>query len=183
MYRVDRRIFNNGDDILPPDNSYHDNVDFDEAKKEIERILLEQKPTCKTGDRRTGLFLFSELSDAIRFSCIMTDSKIYKVQPCADTTPFHKGDMNWTEIMSKFTGNEDVLKKLASFYWTDGCKTFKPCWEVLVNKMQVVSTIIGNEEQRKSMCNDFRTGAGLNIENLALYLEKIKDNKTAVNKK
>src|SRR5438309_1901831 len=65
MYRVDRRNFNVGDPILPPENSYQDNTGFNEA---IERILTEEKPEGKIADRKSGLFILPELSDAIRYS-------------------------------------------------------------------------------------------------------------------
>ena len=169
MYRVDRRVFQINDIILPPETSYHDGANFDLT---IERILSEQKPLENNADRRTGLFIFPELSDAIRFSSVMSDSKIYKVKQLSDTTCLHRGDMNWTEIMSRLKDNESALRQLSTLYW-NGSKTFKPCWEVLVNKMQVVSVVIGSSEERKKMCSDFRTTAGLNIENLNLYLDKL----------
>lgn len=170
MYRVDRRDFKIGDTLLPPTNSYHDADGFNST---IEKVLSQQMPAGKSAVRRTGLFIFSELSDAIRFSCNMTDSKIYKVESLLDTIFYHKGDMNWTEVMGKFSNNETVLKQLATLYWTDGCKTFKPCWEVLVNKMIVVSIIISNNDERKKMVSDFKMQASLNIEKLELYIDKL----------
>jgi len=171
MYRVDKRIFNIGDPITPTNDSYQNKADFNPT---IERILSEQLPPNKKADRRQGLFIFIELSDAIRFACNITNSKIYKVKSLSDTTSFHKGDMNWTEVMYKFPDNETILRQLANFYWADGCKTFKPCWEVIVNKMQVVEVIVRNEEERKRIYSDFKINASQNIERLNFYIDRLK---------
>jgi hypothetical protein len=45
----------------------------------------------------------------------MTNSKIYKVERTPDTSFFHRGDMNLTEVMSKVNGNDEVLKALAQY--------------------------------------------------------------------
>lgn len=164
MYRVDRREFNINEPINPPETSYHEGVNFDST---IETILEEQKPKGKIANRRSGLFIFTELSDAIRFSCVMTNSMIYKVQPLKDTVSSHRGDMNWTEVMNNFLEDKPTLRKLADLYW-DGEKTFKPCWEVLVNKVQVGLVLIPNETERKAMCFQYYQ-SGLKAEELQFY--------------
>jgi hypothetical protein len=175
MYRVDTRSFIINDIIISNVNSYQHSEHFDPT---IEKILLEQRPTDKKNvDRNTGLFIFTELSDAIKFSCRMIDSKIYKVSSIKNTKTFHKGDMNWTEVMSKLIEHESALRHIATLYWTDGCKTFKPCWEVIVNKVKVVSIITSSEEDRLKMRNDlFSNNCSLNIEKLTLFINEI--NKT-----
>ncbi len=173
MYRVDTRNFVIKDMIFPNEISYQESKNFDSI---IERILLEQRPINKKNvDRNTGLFIFSELSDAIKFSCRMIGSKIYKVTILKDTTIFHRGDMNWTEVMSKLIEHEIALRHIATLYWTDGCKTFKPCWEVIVNKVKVVSIINSSEEDRLKMRNDlFSNNCSLNIEKLTLFIDELK---------
>jgi hypothetical protein len=85
--------------------------------------------------------------------------------------------MNWTEVMSKLIEHESALHHIATLYWTDGCKTFKPCWEVIVNKVKVVSIITSSEEDRLKMRNDlFSNNCSLNIEKLTLFINEI--NKT-----
>ncbi|TSA26787.1 hypothetical protein D4R71_03205 [bacterium] len=170
MYRVDRRDFKINDTINPPDKSYHEGEGFDLT---IEQILEEQKPQGNNADRKSGLFIFPELSDAIRFSCIMKNSKIYKVQALSDTTSLHRGDMNWTEVMNKFTDNENTLRKLADCYW-NGSKTFKPCWEVLVNKVQVISVLYSCEADRKTICSEYKLQVGQNIERLSFFQNNLK---------
>lgn len=173
MYRVDTRNFVIKDIIFPNETSYQESENFDLT---IERILSEQRPIDKKNvDRNTGLFIFTELSDAIKFSCRMIGSKIYKVSRIKNTTTFHKGDMNWTEVMSKLIEHECALRHIATLYWTDGCKTFKPCWEVIVNKVKVVSIIISSEEDRLKMRNDlFSNNCSLNIEKLTLFIDELK---------
>jgi len=80
----------------------------------------------------------------------MSNSKIYKVKPVDDTKVFHRGDMNLTETMSRLLDNETALNQLAALYWS-GSKTFKPCWECIVNKMQVDSIVVGSIEERNKI--------------------------------
>ena len=170
MYRVDRRDFKVNDKITPPENSYQNDVNFNAS---VENIISEQKPKELIADRKNNLFIFTELSDAIRFSCRMTNSKIYKVKQTPDTIRHHRGDMNWTEIIAKLNGNDIAQRQIADFYWNE-CKTFKPCWEVLVNEMQVVSLIIATEKDRKAMCNKlYSDNCGQNIENLPFYIQNL----------
>lgn len=170
MYRVDRRQYNIGEIIEPPENSYQNVDGFNIDKEKLELILEEEKPNTITISRKNGLFIFPELSDAIRFSCVMTDSKIYKVEATPETSFFHRGDMNLTEVMSKVNGNDEVLRALAQSYWKSE-KTFKPCWEVLLNKVQVSKIIIGENECRRMLCRDFKIKAQQNIEKLRFYAE------------
>jgi hypothetical protein len=172
MYRVDRRQYNIGEIIEPPENSYQNNDSFNIDKEKLELILEEEKPNTITISRKNGLFIFPELSDAIRFSCIMTDSNIYKVEGTPDTSFFHKGDMNLTEVMRKINGNEKALRALAQSYWKSE-KTFKPCWEVLIDKVQVSKIIIGDNESRRILCTDFKMKAHQNIEKLRFYAENL----------
>ncbi|MCH4554130.1 hypothetical protein [Aestuariibaculum lutulentum] len=164
MYRVDRRNFTIDDEIGPPDESYHEGEGFDQT---IEDALEARKPEGNNANRGNGLFVFPELSDALRFSCVMTNSKIYKVQGLLDTVVYHRGDMNWTEVMNRFLGSEETLNALADLYWA-GNKTFKPCWEVLVNKVEVVSVLIPNENERKSACYEYSQN-GQNVERVNFY--------------
>jgi hypothetical protein len=175
MYRVDTRNFGINEIIISNVSSYQQSDNFNPI---IEKILLEQRPIDKKNvDRNTGLFIFTELSDAIKFSCRMIGSKIYKVSSIKNTISFHKGDMNWTEVMSKLIAHESALRHIATLYWTDGCKTYKPCWEVIVDKVKVVSIIISSEEERKSMQKElFSNNCNFNIEKLTLFINEI--NKT-----
>lgn len=174
MYRVDKRDCTIGETLIAPENSYQVSTSFTDDKQTLERILEEEKPIDKQGDRKSGLFIFAELSDAIRFSCVMTDSKIYQVIGLADTVFYHRGDMNLTEIMSKIIGQESALREIAKSYWQGG-KTFKPCWEILVDKVQVTKIIVGDNENRKRICSDFKMAAGQNIEKLDFYLTQLSE--------
>lgn len=170
MFRVDKRNFATSEIITPPENSYQDSEDFDEDKQKLENILSEECPNGIQGvNRKTGLYIFSELSDAIRFCCRMSNSKIYKVESLKETTCFHRGDMNWIEIMNGFLNNENTLRQIARLYW-EGRKTFKPCWEMFVNKIKVTEIIVGNDDSRKELCRAYQVANG-NVEQIDFYIK------------
>ncbi|MEQ8626667.1 MAG: hypothetical protein RIC32_03550 [Ekhidna sp.] len=135
---------------------------------EIERALDGTLPHDKNG-RASSLFIFSEFSDAIRYSVRMTNSKLYKIRGLENTQIFHLGDMNWTEVMNKFYENPVTLKTLAQLYW-NRARTFKPCWEFLVDKVLVEEVIISTEGQRKEVRSDFANSKN-NIESLGFYTQ------------
>lgn len=172
MYRVDRRTYSQNDTILPQENSYQESENFDEEKQKLENILCEERPDDKKdAERKTGLYIFAELSDAIRFCFIMSNSKIYKVEPLEDTTCYHRGDMNWTEIMNEFLENDQTSQQIARLYW-EGQKTFKPCWEMLVNKIKVTNIIVGDNTSRSHLCRAYQTANG-NVEQMDIYIETL----------
>lgn len=172
MYRVDKRDFAISDVIKPKEISYQESEDFDDDKQKLENILSEELPDDKKGaDRKTGLYIFAELSDAIRFCCRMSNSKIYKVKPCKDTTYYHRGDMNWTEIMNEFLDNDQILKQMARLYW-QGKKTFKPCWEMLVNKVCVTDIIVCDENTRSNLCLSYQNTSS-NVEQIDFYTDTL----------
>lgn len=169
FFRVDRRSFQIGDVINPPDISYQDTLN--QKGQTIERILTDEKPKDKICDRKTQLFLFTELSDAIRFLNLMENSKIYKVEKVEETTCFHRGDMNWTEVMNTFDGNEEVQRQFANHYW-EGTRMFKPCWELIVDKVIVTGIIIGNDAARNEVILDYNNKSR-NVEKMGFYVEQL----------
>lgn len=176
MFRVDKRNFETSEIIKPQENSYQDSEDFDKGKQKLEKILSEELPDGKQGaDRKTGLYIFAELSDAIRFCCRMSNSKIYKVESLEDTTCYHRGDMNWTEIMNEFLNNENTLRQMARLYW-EGRKTFKPCWEMLVNKIKVTNIIVVDIYSRTDLCRAYQTANG-NVEQIDFYIDALNQNR------
>ncbi|MFB6307605.1 MAG: hypothetical protein ABEH43_11595 [Flavobacteriales bacterium] len=171
MFRVDQRDFAICDIIEPPKIPYQESEEFGDDKQKLEDILSEELPDNKSGaDRKSGLYIFAELSDAIRFCYRMSNSKIYKLEPLEDTTCYHRGDMNWTEIMNEFLNNENTLRQMARLYW-EGRKTFKPCWEMLVNKIKVTNIIVG-DNSRSDLCRAYQTANG-NVEQMDIYTETL----------
>lgn len=170
MYRVDRKPYQVGDIIKQNTESYQESENFTDEKKRIEKILSEEKPESIKVERKEGLFIFSGLSDAIRLCMVMTNSKIYEVQSTEDTTCYHRGDMNFTEIM-KSVKNQDSLKELSKLYWT-GKKTFKPSWEMLVNEVEVTSILLNNENERNELKRDYHKYNG-NVEKIKFYLDNL----------
>ncbi|WP_425390984.1 hypothetical protein [Ekhidna sp.] len=79
MYRVDKRDFAVSEIIMPSSELYQDKASFSPIDMEIERALDETLPHDKNG-RASSLFIFSEFSDAIRYSVRMTNSKLYKIR-------------------------------------------------------------------------------------------------------
>lgn len=171
MFRVDKRQYYIGDLIQVSGTSYQDDLYFTEKKQRIENILEQEKPRNVNIVRNSGLYIFSELSDAIRFCCSMRNSKIYKVTSSNNTTRYHRGDMNWMEVMQQFDENEIVLRQMATLYW-NGIKTFKPCWEMLVNEVIVTSVIVQNEEERIDIYREYQNSSG-NIEGLNIYRQNL----------
>jgi hypothetical protein len=169
MYRVDRREFAVGTVIVPPDNRYQEKGNLAPAGIIIETALQQSMPANMEIDRRTGLFVFAELSDAIRFLSVLAGGKVYKVVSTPMTRLYHRGDMNFTEIMRRFLDNEPALATTANSYWR-GEKTFKPCWEMLFNEVQVTRVIVGNETERAAIIAEYRNANG-NVENMARYQE------------
>jgi len=171
MYRVDKRDYKICDIISNPEISYQSLISFSNEKILIEEILENEKPSTIAIERKSCLYIFSELADAIKFSLLMTDSKIYKVQQL-NTNFYHKGDMNFTEVMNEYITDKNILRQLAKSYWA-GKKTFKPSWEILVDKIQV-KEIISNDENRKKMLYEFNENP--NIEKLNFYITQLQNN-------
>jgi hypothetical protein len=169
MYRVDRRNFNISDIIETNKDSYQDSKDFGENKQKLERILTEELPSDKQADRKGGLYIFAELSDAIRFCYLMSNSKIYEVASSSDTICYHRGDMNWTEIMNNFLNDDKTLRQMAKLYWQSK-KTFKPCWEMLVNRVQVTELVLCDNQKRNDIVDKYREISG-NVERIRFYVD------------
>ena len=83
--------------------------------------------------------------------------------------------MNWTEIMNEFLENEQTSRQIARLYWA-GQKTFKPSWEMLVNKIKVTNIILGNNNSRTDLCRAFQTANG-NVEQIDFYIETLNRNR------
>lgn len=140
MYRVDRRKFNVGDIVLPPTVSYHEGGGLSANGVIIEETLEATRPEDKVLKRAEGLFVFRDLCDAVAFHHVMTGSSIYQIELTPDTQMSHRGDMNFTELMNRMASDKASLETLARLYW-QGAKTFKPCWEMLVNQIRVTAVL------------------------------------------
>ncbi len=175
MYRVDRRLFYYNDIITPDPVSYQDRANFNSERREIERVVELNRPPNIEECRRHQLFVFFELSDALRFSTRMIDAKVYKVIPMANARIFHTGDMNWMDLMLQFSRlgfGKNELAAMARFYWQNAI-TPKPIYESIVNCMQVEDVIFVNEAQRLNFSNDLRVAGG-NIERVPMYADILK---------
>ena len=174
MYRVDTRRYSQGDIIYPNANSYQDFF-VDDVKKCIENVLeTGVSNTEKIGIRKKNLFIFQDFSDALNFSLKKPDSKIYEVIKLSDTICFHRGDMNFTELIKLFSNQQDVAQTLAKMYWA-GLKTGKPCWEMIVDKIQVSKILLADEKTRNCLYDKYQNASTIyhsNIEKLSFdYLQ------------
>jgi len=172
MYRVDRREFEIGGIITPPENGYQAEGNLDNNGIIIENALEQLRPGEINIPRSAGLFVFPELSDAIRFQYRVTDSKIYKVQRTVDTILYHRGDMNFTELMNLMIENEVALEQMATHYWNKR-RTFKPCLEILVNQV-VVLDIVVNAIDRVAVRNEYYAASG-NVEAMTSYRQMLNE--------
>ena len=166
QYRVDKLNFADGQEIQCNPNSYYDSINFSDDKRKIEDILNDNRPNKDIPIRNECLFIFNEFSDAVSFWTKQTNSHIYEVKKCEGTITYFRGDMNITDFMIH-TSDNSVLEILAKQYWSP-IFTFKPCIEILVNKIQVLRKLTSDEAQRKQAFKEY-IDSGKKIESLTFY--------------
>lgn len=135
LYRVDKRLYNVGDEILPGTN--YTQALNNEDKEILERKLDEK--SCIPRTRKECLFLFNSLYHALIFFS-KYGGYIYEVAP---EEVFFRGDMNKLDNILdalRFCG-EDGIDSFVNEYWKDGTHTFSPCYEVLCKKAIVIKRI------------------------------------------
>ena len=135
LYRVDKRLYNVGDEILP-DTNYLQALN-NKDKKILERKFDEK--SCIPRTRKECLFLFNSLYHALIFFS-KYGGYIYEVAP---EEVFFRGDMNKLDNILdalRFCG-EDGIDSFVNEYWKDGTHTFSPCYEVLCKKAIVIKRI------------------------------------------
>lgn len=135
LYRVDKRLYNVGDEILPGTN--YTQALNNEDKEILERKLDEK--SCMPRTRKECLFLFNSLYHALIFFS-KYGGYFYEVEP---DNEFFRGDMNKLDNILdalRFCG-EDGIDSFVNEYWKDGTHTFSPCYEVLRNKAKVIKCV------------------------------------------
>ena len=134
LYRVDKRLYNVGREILP-DTNYRQALNNED--KEILERKLDEKSCIPT--RKECLFLFNSLYHALIFFS-KYGGYIYEVAP---EEVFFRGDMNKLDNILdalRFCG-ADGIDSFVNEYWKDGTHTFSPCYEVLCKKAIVIKRI------------------------------------------
>ena len=134
LYRVDKRLYNVGQEILP-DTNYRQALNNED--KEILERKLDEKSCIPT--RKECLFLFNSLYHALIFFS-KYGGYFYEVEP---DNEFFRGDMNKLDNILdalRFCG-EDGIDSFVNEYWKDGTHTFSPCYEVLRNKAKVIKCV------------------------------------------
>lgn len=137
-------------------------------------------------NRKTGLFLFSELKDALIFSSNIYkgDSVIYIVKP---NKIIHKGDMNVIDMLKVATElelhhiNNDLFKRFCHKYWENN-KTFSPCYEFIAESAIVQQQICSIDECVKfhQEYKNCQTESFLSVERCQIYQQKIQEAYTYV---
>ena len=137
LYRVDKRLYNVGDEILP-DTNYPQALN-NEDKEILERKLDKKRTIEKT--RKEYLFLFNSLYHALIFFS-KYGGNIYEVEIEHDRLLF-RGDMNKLDNILDalcFCG-EDGIDSFVNEYWKARRHTFSPCYEYLCTKAKVIKCI------------------------------------------
>lgn len=142
--------------IVPSERyrEYLNNLPTEDHKAVIENTL---ERISERSDRKVGLFLFSELKDALIFSSNMYEGSavIYSVQIDHPNEIMHKGDMNIIDMLKVATEldlhniNNGLFERFCHKYWRFG-KTFSPCYEFIARRATVQRLICSRDE-----CTEF----------------------------
>lgn len=156
-YRVDRRLFNVGDVVMPTGEYF--------AKLDCERALVERHLANKCLDskprRNEVLFVFESRTVAERFWINEVDGKLYEVK--FQCVPLHRGDMNLTKEIFKFRADANHAGVLVDRYWR-GEESAVPQIELLVQNAVVVSLIFTTEaERRRAFAAHYTAQTGIHL--------------------
>lgn len=149
LYRVDKRLYNVGREILP-DTNYRQALNNED--KEILERKLDEKSCIPT--RQECLFLFNSLYHALIFFS-KYGGYIYEVAP---EEVFFRGDMNKLDNILdalRFCG-EDGIDSFVNEYWKGKTHTFSPCYEYLSTKAKVIKLIdikISQSDFKNELCS------------------------------
>lgn len=151
LYRVDRRRYNNGDDI-EPSTTFEETMNSSQVQ--VEKKLDELKPRG-VPDRKKCLYLFNDLSSALIF-CSKYGGYIYTVS-VEPTDVYWRADMNMLDNIHdifKITECEDVRATVVRRYWEEGSHTFQPCYELLVRQAKVINIVFEKENAKEILSSE-----------------------------
>ena len=169
VYRVDAREFSVGDIITNSNGEYQGKF---KGEKQIREDFLRRTSPENTPSRSHVLFLFINLSDAIRF-WKRYGGNIYVV--LSQGVVYHRGDMNKLDNLLdiiRFSENEDLYVSAANEYWKPGTHTFSPAYELLCESAEVLKLIL-TEEDRASFEKEL--AAKTYIERTPTYLRLLNE--------
>ena len=132
-------------------------------------------------DRKTVLFAFHELKDALIFSAKIYkgNARIYTISP---EEIIYKGDMNVLDSLTTaikiglYEKDYELFSGFCSEYWKRG-KTFSPCYEYLLRRAQI-EKVLCNVEECKKFYQEYTNSKGqsyLSVERSSIYLQKINE--------
>lgn len=156
LFRVDARIFDSGDIIVPQSNYQ---AQMDEHQLRIEASLTRTRTDNKV-ERKHCIFLFDDIKNALLFwSKKQGKANVYKVEVKGKDF-VHKGDMNYLDFLmevARNTEDEQVLDSYTKKYWEDGFGCIAPCYELMVKETVVQKVLLdGNSEYARKLCEEIK---------------------------
>ena len=156
LFRVDARIFDSGDIIVPQSNYQ---AQMDEHQLRIEASLTRTRTDNKV-ERTHCVFLFDDIKNTLLFwSKKQGKANVYKVKVKGKDF-VHKGDMNYLDFLmevARNTEDEQVLDSYTKKYWENGFGCISPCYELLVKETVVQEVLLdGNSEYARKLCEEIK---------------------------
>ncbi len=169
FYHVSEDKYEIGQDIVP--NNYQEKLGEEqkEIEEDLERYRIKKHPNKP--QRATALYAFVQLSDAYHF-LEKHGGYLYEVlvnkNDVSQNIKTHVGDMAIIELMKVLP--ECMRKTLIALYWNSDL-LYKPCIEVLTDKLTVSDIVISDERKPKNRSENFHS---YNLENHKEYLKLLK---------
>jgi hypothetical protein len=142
FYRVDKRVFAVGDEIVTAEEYY---AKFTGAAKVVEDSREATRPSS-VPPRRSCLFVFSDEVAARKHWSKMTGGKLYAVA-IDENAMHHTGDMALMDQMKAAAEQGEEVEELARAYWA-GEESQAPEFEILVDRATVTAVISSSDQER-----------------------------------
>ncbi|MDQ3192218.1 MAG: hypothetical protein M3Q58_11560 [Bacteroidota bacterium] len=142
-FRIDNRIFQVGDNIIPQ-NKYQGQLSPDRQK--VEELLEKFRPVNKP-NRNSILMLFEDFDCAKRHWVKQANSVFYRTVINANQI-VHRGDYNKVEQIFHSLTDIVTAENLAQEYW-NSVFTFNPIVELFVDNAEVQWILSNSEVERK----------------------------------
>lgn len=142
-YRVDRRLFNVGDEIVTAGEYYSE---FEGVAREVEDALEARRPQAKRL-RTECLFVFEDEKCAKKHWSKMTNGKLYKVS-IDHTEISHRGDMAQMDAMKQACELGQDMTEIAAAYWR-GEHSSSPEIEIMISSAVVTAVLSTSDSERR----------------------------------
>ena len=150
-YRVDRRLFEVGEEICTA-SEYYDK--FEKIAKDVEDALELSRPEDMK-PRTECLFVFEDEQCARKHWSKMIDGKLYEVS-IKNANVFHRGDMAQLNVMKQLHEIGQSMSEVAKAYWR-GETSYSPEIEIMVSNAIVTRVLsTSDSERREHLINRWR---------------------------